>query len=114
MIGFAVTGVLSTLLMFTLYVGLYQLIHYQYAYLIAYCASVVALYFMNMVVFKRSLSLQTALKFPLIYLLQYGVGAVFLELMVRFGFSVTFAPLMVIILLLPITFLLNRIVFSRN
>lgn len=114
MFGFAVTGLLSTLIMFGLYVSLYKLINYQYAYLIAYSISVIALYFMNTFVFKRPISLQTFFKFPLIYLLQYLVGAASLEFIVWLGFSVTFAPLLVVIVLLPVTFLLNRIVFSKH
>ncbi|EHL32227.1 hypothetical protein LDG_5599 [Legionella drancourtii LLAP12] len=46
--------------------------------------------------------------------MQYLIGAAFLAFLVRFGFSVTYAPLLVVILLLPITFVLNRIVFSRD
>lgn len=111
---FAITGLLSTLVMFILYVVLYHVLNYQYAYLIAYSISVVALYFMNAHVFRTSVSWQTFLEFPLIYLLQYLVGAASLELLVRLGFSITFAPLLVIIVLLPITFLLNRIVFLKH
>lgn len=114
LLGFVITGLLSTLVMFILYVSLYQFINFQYAYLIAYIISVIALYFMNSIVFKRSKSLHTFLRFPLIYLFQYLVGAVSLEFIVWLGFSVTFAPLLIIIVLLPITFLLNRIVFSRH
>ncbi len=114
MVGFAGTGLLSTGIMFGLYVSLYKLINYQYAYLIAYSISVISLYFMNTFVFKKPILLKTFLEFPLIYLLQYAVGAASLELLVRFGFSVTFAPLVVIIVLLPVTFILNRIVFSKH
>ncbi|MGC1181629.1 GtrA family protein [Legionella sp.] len=114
MFGFAITGMLSTLIMFVLYVILYKFISYQYAYLIAYSGSVIALYFMNTLVFEGHGSLQTLLGFPLIYLLQYVLGAAFLEMMVVFGFSITFAPLVVVIVLLPLTFLLNRIVFQNN
>lgn len=114
MFGFAMTGILSTLIMFGLYVMLYQLMNYQYAYLIAYTISVIALYFMNMFVFKGIMSLHTFLEFPLIYLLQYVLGAAALEFMVWLGFSVTYTPLLVVIVLLPITFLLNRIVFSKH
>lgn len=110
--GFAVSGMLSTLIMFLLYVGLHQLINYQYAYLIAYSISVIVLYFMNSRVFKHSVSVHTLLRFSLIYLMQYLIGAAFLALLVYLGFSVTYAPLVVVILLLPITFVLNRIVFS--
>lgn len=111
-LGFVVTGSISTLIMFILYVILHQFIHYQYAYLISYSISVIALYFMNVHVFKRFISLRTFLEFPLIYLLQYLVGAASLGLIVRLGFPVTFAPLLVVIMLLPVTFVLNRIVFS--
>jgi len=114
MIGFVVTGTLSTLIMFLLYICLYKLINYQYAYLISYSISVIALYFMNSFVFKRPILLKTFLEFPIIYLLQYLVGAASLGLIVHIGFSVTFAPLLVVIILLPITFLLNRLVFSKH
>jgi putative flippase GtrA len=113
-LGFAISGILSTLIMFLFYLGLHQFINYQYAYLISYIVSVIALYFMNSIVFKQSISVQTFLKFPLIYLLQYVIGAAFLALLVHFGFSVTYAPLVVVILLLPITFVLNRLVFLTD
>lgn len=114
MLGFAITGILSTLIMFGLYILLYQFINYQYAYLIAYTISVIALYFMNMYVFKGIMSLRTFLEFPLIYLLQYVLGAASLGFIVWLGFSVTYAPLIVVIVLMPVTFLLNRIVFSKH
>src|SRR5579872_6815044 len=113
MLGFALTGTLSTLLMFGPYVALEQFIHYQYAYLISYILSVVALYFMNSMVFKAKLSLHNSFAFPLIYLMQYVVGALSLEFLIRLGVPVTYAPVLVIILLLPITFVLNKIVFSK-
>jgi putative flippase GtrA len=112
MLGFIVTGVLSTLIMFLLYILLYRFINYQYAYLISYSISVIILYFMNSAVFKKPISLPTFLKFPLIYLIQYLIGAASLELIVNLGFSVTFAPLLVVILLFPVTFLLNRAILS--
>jgi putative flippase GtrA len=112
--GFIVTGCLSTMIMFSLYIFLYKFINYQYAYLIAYCTSVFVLYFMNTFVFKRRISLQTFFQFPLIYIGQYIVSAVFLALLVRLGFSVTFAPLFVVIVLIPFTFILNRLVFSKH
>ena len=115
MIGFAITGSLSTLLMFCLYVSLHQLINYQYAYLIAYSISVIALYFMNVLfVFHKPITLKSFLKFPLIYLFQYSVGAVSLEFIVQHGVSVTYAPLIVVAGLLPITFLLNRVVLLKH
>jgi putative flippase GtrA len=113
-ISFAIAGLISTAIMFGLYVILYKHLNFQYAYFIAYCISVIALYFMNSAVFKKQISIQTSLEFPLIYLLQYLLSAVSLELLVWLGVSITYAPLLIILLLLPLTFLLNRIVFSRH
>ncbi len=114
-VGFAVTGTLSTLLMLGIYVALNHVINYQYAYLAAYCISVLALYFMNTWgVFKQPVTWKSFLRFPLIYLLQYLVGAVSLEFIVRLGFSVTFAPVLVVIILLPLTFVLNRWVLLKS
>jgi putative flippase GtrA len=115
MIGFAITGTLSTLFMLGIYVGLNQIMNYQYAYFISYCISVLALYFMNILfVFKKSISMKSFLKFPLIYVFQYLVGAVSLELLVRLGCSETYAPVLIVIILLPVTFILNRLVFLKH
>ena len=114
MVGFAGTGLISTLIMFGFYVILHKLINYQFAYLISYSISIIALYFMNIYVFNKPISLKNSSLFPLIYLFQYLVGAASLGLIVWLGFSVTFAPLLVVIILMPITFILNRIVFSKH
>lgn len=112
--GFTIAGIVSTFIMFGIYVVLYRFINNQYAYLIGYAISVFALYFMNMFVFKGILSLETSLKFFFIYLLQYALGAASLKFTVWLGFSVTYAPVLIVIFLLPVTFLLNRIVFSKH
>jgi putative flippase GtrA len=115
-LGFAVTGTLSTLLMLVVYTGLNKIINYQYAYLSAYSISVIVLYFMNsQFVFKdEPISSKTFIEFLIIYLVQYFVGAVSLEFIIRHGFSPTYAPVLVVILLLPVTFVLNRIVLLKH
>lgn len=111
--GFAFSGVLSTLIMYCLYVSLYHFVNYQHAYLIAYSISVVILYFMNIFVFKRRISLNTFLKFPLIYLMQYLIAAYSLSFLVRLGIPAIYAPLLVIVMLFPFTFLLNLLLFTK-
>lgn len=114
-VAFILTGSFSTLIMFILYICLYKRINYQYSYLIAYSISVIALYFMNLwFVFKKHISLRSALLFPFIYLLQYLVGAASLEILARLGVTLTYAPLIVVIIMLPVTFLLNRIVYQSS
>jgi putative flippase GtrA len=106
---FTLTGCLSTLLMYVIYLGCKPYIGYQFAYALGYIISVIALYFANRIlVFRQHLSWVTFIKFSGVYFLQYLVSAVLLECLVRLGFSETFAPLLIILLLLPITFLLTK------
>ncbi len=113
--GFVVTGCVSTGIMFLIYLGLNHLMNYQWSYALAYVISVLLLYFMNnFFIFKNPFSLNTFLKFPLIYLIQYLLGAMSLEFLVRLGFSVTYAPLVIIIILLPLTFYLNRVLLLHQ
>ena len=112
---FLVIGVLNTIATFSIYVVLKIVLNYQIAYLLAYVSGIVLAYFMNaLFVFKKRVSLRTFIRFPLVYVVQYIAGAVLLELFVRvLGLSVTFAPLFVIILTLPLTFLLSRFLLSK-
>lgn len=114
-LAFAITGTLSTALMLLLYWGLINLIGYQLAYFISFSASVLLLYFLNtFFVFKTPLSWSGFLKFPFIYALQYVVGAFSLGFMVRMGVPKELAPILVVILVLPITFVLNRLVLTKK
>lgn len=114
-LAFAITGTLSTTFMYLLYLGLNKFLSFQLSYLIGFSASVVALYFMNtFFVFKSPPSWKAFWKFPLIYVLQYAVSAFSLEFMVRFGISETLAPILAVILLLPLTFVLNRLVLTKK
>lgn len=68
---------------------------------------------MSLRVFKRYMALQSSIKFPLVYAVQYLIGAMVLELLVKAGISELIAPILVIILLFPITFILNKLIFKR-
>lgn len=112
---FLIMGVLNTIATFSIYVALKTALDYQIAYLLSYVSGIVFAYLMNaLVVFKKRVSLRTFIRFPLVYVVQYVAGAILLELFVRvLGLSVTFAPLFVIILTLPLTFFLSRFVLSK-
>lgn len=112
---FMIAGTLSTVLMLIIYVLLSYFINYQIAYFLSYVFAVIFSYFINTIfVFKKRTSLKTFLSFPLIYLFQYVVGAVLLEIFARIGFSVTYAPIIIIILLLPLTFFLNKLIMKSK
>lgn len=113
-IGFIVAGIFSTLLMYGIYLVLQRHMNYQYAYLISYSLSVIFLYFMNTQVFRKPIKIKTFFEFPFIYLIQYLLGAIALEFFVAFGLSKAIAFLLVAIVLIPLTFLLNRLIFTRR
>src|SRR5688572_18698642 len=95
---FTLTGSLSTLLMLGVYLSLKGSLGYQFAYALAYVVSVVALYFANRLwVFKQGLSVITFIRFSLVYVFQYLIGAASLEVLVRIGVSETYAPVLIIL-----------------
>lgn len=108
---FILMGTFSTCVMYLLYIVLNFLLPYQMSYLISYVVTVVLSYVLNTrYVFKRNMSWRTFIQFPLVYVIQYVMGALSLEILVRLGFSVTFAPCIILIVLLPLTFVLSKII----
>ena len=65
--------------------------------------------------FRQAGSLKKIVRYPLVYLVQYAVGAIVLELLVRHaGVSVPLAPLVVVVLTLPLTFMLSKFVLAGD
>ena len=115
-ISFLIGGGLNTGLTYCLYLLLSYLIDYQIAYAIAYMAGIVFAYFFNSkVVFKVEHSLLGMLIYPTIYLVQYIFGALLLNLLVEhLHLHKAIAPILVILLLLPSSYLLNKIVLKAT
>ena len=112
---FAIMGALSTSIMFVLYVALNYIFKYQISYLISYVITVLVSYILNTrYVFKVKMSWKTFLQFPFVYVVQYILSAIGLEILVRLGFSVTLSPLIIIVLLLPVTFALSRLIMAKR
>ena len=112
---FVLMGTVSTATMFGIYIILNLMLNYQVSYLISYVVTVVFSYVLNTrFVFKIPMSWQTFLQFPLVYVVQYVSSAIGLEILVRLGFSVTIAPLITIVLLLPVTYLLSRLIMKKK
>jgi putative flippase GtrA len=115
MFRFMFMGLVSTGTMFVLYLLFNLVIGYQISYLISYVLTVIFSYVLNSkFVFNTPMTWQTFLQFPLVYVFQYVTSALGLEVLVRLGFSVTYAPLMIILLLLPITFILSRYIMGNK
>jgi len=91
-------------------------LEYQIAYLISYSIGILCSYLMNaLFVFRRYLSLKTFLRFPLVYVVQYLASAILLEILVRWaGLSTMVAPIVAIVVTVPLTFLASRAIFRQQ
>jgi putative flippase GtrA len=109
-------GATNTLVTYVLYLGLIRLMGYQAAYLIAYTFGILLAYWLNATfVFKVKLSWKGLFKYPVIYLVQYIVAAALLEVLVRLaGVPPAIGPLLVTVILLPLTYLMNKLVLKGS
>lgn len=115
-VRFLVGGALNTALTYLIYLVLQWVMSYQLAFLAAYLSGIVLSYFINAsLVFRQPLSWGTALRFPLVYLVQYVLGAILLALLVEtLGMDARIAPLAVVVLLLPATYLMTKRALAQS
>jgi putative flippase GtrA len=83
---------------------------YLVAYSVTFAAGIVLSYCLNArFIFRQPLSLARAFQFPLVYVVQYTMGVCLLYVLVKvLGTSEKLAPVLVILLTLPVTFLLSK------
>lgn len=113
---FLLVGLVNTGFSYAIYL-LFQLsLTYQLAYFLAYIAGMLFSYVVNsLFVFYVPLSWKRLLAFPLVYVVQYVSGALLLGMLVEIlSISKTLAPLISTVALLPLTYLLSRMVLLRK
>jgi putative flippase GtrA len=116
LIKFVIGGGITTAFTFGLYYGLQVIMPYQIAYALAFAVGIVFSYWFNAtIVFNTPVSWKGFFAFPLVYLAQYLLSAVLLNVFVeRFEIAQSIAPLLVIIATIPITFVLTRWFLRRT
>ena len=116
LIKFVIGGGINTVFTYCLYLGLQVILAYQVAYAVAFAFGIVFSYWFNaMVVFKTAISWKGLFAFPLVYLVQYLLSAVLLSVFVeRLDIPQSVAPLTVIVLTIPVTFMLTRWFLRRT
>ncbi len=107
---FVFWGGVNTLTGYLIYAVLLLFFPYLVSYSVAYAISIFISYFLNSkFVFNEKLRLRKALKYPLVYLNQYVLGALSLFLLVHFlKIDKLVAPLLVVMLTIPVTYFLSR------
>ena len=111
---FCLGGALNTLGTYIIYILFLQILSYQRAYFLAYFLGILFAYIFNAnFVFKKSMEFKTLLIYPLIYLVQYFISSVLLNISIEaFYIPQSLAPLLVIFCIFPISYYLNRYVLE--
>jgi len=103
-------GAINTLSGYLIYVVLLRFFPYLIAYSIAYALGIFLSYFLNSkFVFDQELKLSKAIRYPLVYLMQFLLGATCLYLLVQLlRVNKFLAPFIVVMITIPVTFFLSR------
>jgi putative flippase GtrA len=106
----------NTLLGYVLFLLLIKLFAYLYAYSISYCIGIVFGYIFNTkFVFRKELSWHRFLQFPIVYVIQYALGALILWMLIgQANVAPAVAMILVVAVTVPVTFLASRFVIKRN
>lgn len=107
---FLVAGGFNTAVTYLVYLGALQFVPYRVAYSTSFAVGIFLGYAVNTwFVFKAPWNWRKMLAYPLVYLMQYLVGLLMLSLLVESGWvDKRLAPLIVVILTLPLTFVASR------
>ena len=113
---FLVGGAINTLVTFAIYYLLLRFVVYHVAYFIAFVIGIVLSYFYNTyVVYRVAASWGDLFSFPMVYVVQYLCSASLLWILVEFcNVPRQIVPLLVVLLVLPVTYILMRRVFSSR
>ena len=115
-VKFLFWGGVNTLLTYLLYLLLLNVVSYQICYIISYLVGILFSYYANSkFVFSVPLNIRKMLTFPFIYVGQYGVGTVILWILVaKVNIAEEFAPILVMFLLVPLTYLFTKLVLMHS
>lgn len=113
-IRFLFVGLTNTVTTYLLYLLLISYISYNIAYSISYVTGILLSYYLNAkFVFHKQMSIKTFMQFPLVYVVQYVINIVFMNLFIEYWqMDTALAPLLVIVLSIPITFVLSKFIFK--
>jgi putative flippase GtrA len=109
-VAFLFAGAINTALTYLVYLALLQVVPYRVAYTASYTLGIFTSYYLNArLVFRQPVRWQRALAYPLTYALPYFPSLALLWLFVeRLGMDRRLAPILIIVLMTPFTFVFSR------
>jgi len=111
---YVLSGGINTISTYIIYLLLLKVTNYNVSYSISYVSGIFLSYYLNSVfVFKEQISIRKFIKYPIVYVVQYVVNLILINILIRyFGLSSSLVPIIVIILTIPITFTLSKIIIK--
>jgi putative flippase GtrA len=115
-VRFVLAGGVNTLATYAAYLALLPFIGYAIAYSVSYVAGIFFAYYLSArFVFRRPLQWRHAIQYPLVYVLQYGLGITLTTVLIEgLRLNAKYVPALVIVITLPFTFLLARWIIKRK
>jgi putative flippase GtrA len=115
-VRFIICGAVNTAASYVIYLALLVFVSYLFAYTISYILGIFTSYYLSArFAFRQKLRLSTALQYPAVYLFQYLFGVGLLYILVDWlGVGKRMAPVIVVLLAVPLTFLMSRFVIKRG
>ena len=112
LVRFVGVGGLNTFVTYILYLLLILIVNYQVAYTITYIVGIFLAYWLSLkIVFQTKSTKKKLFLFPFVYLFQYLFGLLIMYVLIEIlGLNQFFAPLVVAICSIPITFILSRFI----
>ena len=112
---FLIVGGINTATTFLAYFAFNLVLPYLIAYSAAFVVALIVSYCLNTKwVFRTGVSLRSFAAFPLVYVAQYGISTVLLYYFVEFlGIAELLAPILAVILTVPMTFVTARYLLTR-
>ncbi|MDP3560392.1 MAG: GtrA family protein [Legionellaceae bacterium] len=115
-VRFIIAGSINTVIAYLLYLAFLTVATYNVAYTLSFMLSVIVSYLLNLFfVFRTKISLKTSLQFPLVYVFQFALGVSTLNFLINvLHIRPQIAPLLVVIISTPITYVLIRLVLTKK
>jgi putative flippase GtrA len=116
LVRFVVYGAANVGISWSLYLVLLTMLGYRLAYVLSFISGIaIALVLNSKFVFKTSLTIKKAGAFVAAYGLQLGVGTLLLQLLIEHtAVSPIIAPLCVMVVTVPLSFLMSRYSLNRR